>query len=50
MKKNLKLVLANPLFAGSFFLFSGGMLANVFNFLFTLLMSRNLPPCDNITV
>ncbi len=42
MKKHLNKALKNPLFAGSFFLFSGGLLANFFNFLFNLLMSRNL--------
>lgn len=42
MKVKTLNLLKNPLIAGSFFLFSGGMLANVFNFLFNLLMSRNL--------
>lgn len=42
MQKHIKNALKNPLFTGSFFLFSGGLLANFFNFLFNLLMSRNL--------
>lgn len=42
MKEHVLNATKNPLIAGSFFLFSGGMLANIFNFLFNLLMSRYL--------
>lgn len=42
MKSQLKNLALNPLIIGSFFLFSGGLVANLFNFLFNIFMSRNL--------
>lgn len=42
MKESIKKISDNPLIAGAFFLFSGGMLSNFFNFIFNLFMSRNL--------
>lgn len=43
MRKKIKKLVTHPLISGSFIIFAGGMLGNVFNFLFNLLMSRNLP-------
>ena len=42
MRKHISKFAKNPLIAGSFFLLSGGIIANLFNFLFNLFMSRNL--------
>ncbi len=42
MRKTVKSLTSNPLISNSFILISGGLLANLFNFLFNLLMSRNL--------
>ncbi len=46
MKQHLSKFSKNPLIAGSFFLLSGGIIANLFNFLFNLSMSRNLEVGD----
>lgn len=46
MKGAIKSFALNPLITGSFFLFSGGLLASFFNFIFTVLMSRNLSVSD----
>ncbi len=46
MKSDIKNIFINPLVAGSFFLFLGGIIASFFNFLFNILMSRNLPVED----
>lgn len=46
MKHRIKQLALNPLILSSFLLFSGGIVANIFNFLFNLLMSRNLSVVD----
>jgi O-antigen/teichoic acid export membrane protein len=46
MKKEFKKLAAHPVISGSFIIFAGGMVGNVFNFLFNLLMSRNLPVAE----
>lgn len=46
MRKKIRAVTGNPLISGSFFIFTGGILANFFNFLFNLVMSRNLAVSD----
>jgi len=46
MKQTAKKVLKNPLIYGSMILVSGGLLANFFNFLFNLFMSRTLSVTD----
>jgi O-antigen/teichoic acid export membrane protein len=46
MRKYISKFAKNPLIAGSFFLLSGGIVANLFNFLFNLSMSRNLEVGD----
>lgn len=46
MKKTIKRLAANPIISGSFFVFSGGVVANLFNFLFNLALSRNLEVKD----
>lgn len=43
MRDYIKTVAKNPLISGSFIIFAGGILGNLFNFLFNVLMSRNLP-------
>ena len=42
MKRKVKEIFSHPLISGSFLLIAGGVLANIFNFLFNLFMSRNL--------
>lgn len=47
MKKRIKQVIAHPLISGSTVIFIGSLFGNVFNFLFNVFMSRNLPsPSD----
>lgn len=46
MKKHIHKLAKNPLIMGSFFVLSGGVVANLFNFLFNLFMSRNLAIAD----
>lgn len=43
MRKKVKEIASHPLISGTFIIFSGGIIANFFNFLFNLTMSRNLP-------
>lgn len=42
MRNKIKEVISHPLISGSFLLISGGVLANLFSFLFNFFMSRNL--------
>ena len=42
MKSKVKSVIGSPLISGSFLLISGGVLANLFSFIFNFFMSRNL--------
>lgn len=46
MQKKIRAAVAHPLISGSFFIITGGVLANFFNFLFNLSMSRNLNVSD----
>ncbi len=46
MKQKAKRFLNNPLISGSAVIFIGSLIGNVFNFLFNLLMSRNLSVVD----
>jgi len=42
MKSNIIKAISHPLISGSFLLISGGILANLFSFIFNFFMSRNL--------
>lgn len=42
MKKYINIAISHPLISGGFVIFTGTILANLFNFLFNLFMSRNL--------
>ncbi|MDO8269302.1 MAG: oligosaccharide flippase family protein [Candidatus Levybacteria bacterium] len=46
MKKKIKKITSNPLISGSFFIFSGGVVSSLFNFLYNLALSRNLSVND----
>lgn len=42
MRQRIKQIAENPLIYGSFFVFSGGIVSSLFNFLYNLSLSRNL--------
>lgn len=46
MKESIKEAVRHPLITGSAFIFVGSLFGNVFNFLFNLYMTRNLPISD----
>lgn len=46
MRKKIRQVMEHPLISGSIIVFLGSLLANIFNFLFNIFMSRNLTFSD----
>jgi O-antigen/teichoic acid export membrane protein len=50
MKKVANRIIKNPLISGSSFIFSGTLLANVFNFIFSIYMLAHLSSADNGTL
>lgn len=46
MKKNIKKIVSHPLISGSSIIFIGSFIANLFNYLFNLLIGRLLSPAE----